>query len=153
MSQTKKLNFSQLVWTLQDSNSRFCFKEFLHLRHSSFALVRESCRAESRLWQRLIFNVTQTSNVSPQISVNYISLTAHNWQKWKRAFLTCPCHEIYRDEAVGLKSCRYTFKITIFVNMWNLGQFRENLIFCQKLLNWSSNLKILLHMCDTYNCN
>ena len=78
-------------------------------------------------------------------------LTAHNWQKWKRVFLTCPCHEIYRDEAVGLKSCKYTLKNTIYVNMWNLGQFRENLIFCQQLLNWSSNLKILLHMCDTYN--
>ena len=25
-------------------------------------------------------------------------LTAHNWQKWKRVFLTCPCHKIYRDE-------------------------------------------------------
>ena len=22
------------------------------------------------------------------------NLTAHNWQKWKRVFLTCPCHEI-----------------------------------------------------------
>ena len=30
-------------------------------------------------------------------------LTAHNWQYWKRVFLTCPCHKIYRDEAVGLK--------------------------------------------------
>ena len=79
-------------------------------------------------------------------------LTTHNWQKWKRVFPACPCHKIYRDEAVGLKSCKYTWKITIYVNMWNLGQFRENLIFCQKLLNWSSNLKILLHMCDTYNC-
>ena len=58
-------------------------------------------------------------------------LTAHNWQKWKRVFLTCPCHKIYRDEAVGLKSCKYTWKITIFVKMWNLGQYRENLIFCQ----------------------
>ena len=58
-------------------------------------------------------------------------LTAHNWQKWKRVFLTCPCHEIYWDEAVGLKSCKYTWKITIYVNMWNLGQFRENMIFCQ----------------------
>ena len=54
-----------------------------------------------------------------------------NWQKWKRVFLTCPCHEIYRDEAVGLKSCKNTWKITIFVKMWNLGQYRENLIFCQ----------------------
>ena len=58
-------------------------------------------------------------------------LTAHNLQKWKRVFLTSPCHEIYRDEAVGLKSCKYTWKITIFVKMWNLGQYRENLIFCQ----------------------
>ena len=34
-----------------------------------------------------------------------------------------------------------------------LGQYRENLIFCQYLLNCSSNLKIILHMCDTYNCD
>ena len=60
-----------------------------------------------------------------------LPLTAHNWQKWKRGFLTCPCHKIYRDEAVGLKSCKYTWKITIFMKMWNLGQYRENLIFCQ----------------------
>ena len=80
------------------------------------------------------------------------NLTAHNWQKWKRVFLTCSCHKIYRDEAVGLKSCKYTWKITIFLKMWNLGQYHENLIFCQYLLNWNSNLKILLHMCDTYTC-
>ena len=57
----------------------------------------------------------------------------NGWQlaKMKRVFLTCPCHEIYRDEAVGLKSCKNTWKITIFVKMWNLGQYRYNLIFCQ----------------------
>ena len=49
-------------------------------------------------------------------------LTGGNWQKWKRVFLTCPCHTIYRDEAVGLKSCKYTWKITKFVKMGNLGQ-------------------------------
>ena len=59
------------------------------------------------------------------------TLTGGNWQKWKRVFLTCPCHKIYRDEAVGLKSVKNTWKITIFVKMWNLGQYRENLIFCQ----------------------
>ena len=80
-------------------------------------------------------------------------LTTHNWQKWKRVFLTCPCHDIYRYETVGLKSCKYTWKITIYVKVRNLGQFRENLIFCQKLLNWSSNLKIILHMYDTYYCD
>ena len=50
-------------------------------------------------------------------------LTANNWQKWKSTFLTCHCHEIYR-EAVGLKNSKYTLKIMIFVNMWNLEQFR-----------------------------
>ena len=55
------------------------------------------------------------------LSVDICILTGGNWQKWKRVFLTCPCHEIYRDEAVGLKSCKYTWKITIFVKMWNLG--------------------------------
>ena len=58
-------------------------------------------------------------------------LTGGNWQKWKRVFLTCPCHKIYRDEAVGLKSCKNTWKITIFVKMLNLGQYCHNLIFCQ----------------------
>ena len=45
------------------------------------------------------------------------ALTGGNWQKWKRVFLTCPCHEIYRDEAVGLKSCKNTWKITFFVKI------------------------------------
>ena len=58
-------------------------------------------------------------------------INKHNWQKWKRVFLTCPCHKIYKVEAVCLKNCKYTWKITIFVKIWNLGQYRENLIFCQ----------------------
>ena len=40
----------------------------------------------------------------------YWCLTGGNWQKWKRVFLTCPCHEIYRDEAVGLKSLQKYLK-------------------------------------------
>ena len=59
------------------------------------------------------------------------ALTAHNWQKWKRVFLTYPCYKIYKDEAVGLKNYKYTWNITIYVNMWNLGEFLENLIFRQ----------------------
>ena len=35
-------------------------------------------------------------------------LTAHNWQKCKSPYLTCPCHKIYREEAVGLKRSNYT---------------------------------------------
>ena len=51
--------------------------------------------------------------------------------KWKSTFPSCPCHKIYRGEAVGLSVNNYTFKSTIFMSMWNLGQFREKLIFCQ----------------------
>ena len=39
---------------------------------------------------------------------------AHNWQKCKSTFLTCPCHKIYRAEAVGLKSSNYSLN----VNEW-----------------------------------
>ena len=37
-------------------------------------------------------------------------LMAHNWQKWKNSFLLHPRHEIFREEAVGLKSSYHTFK-------------------------------------------
>ena len=52
----------------------------------------------------------------------------------KKSIPDMSCHEIYRDEAVGLKSIKYTLKITIYVNMSNLGQFREKLKFFQYLL-------------------
>ena len=44
-------------------------------------------------------------------------LTAHNWQKWKRVFLACHCQDIYRDETVGLKSCKYTWKYDFCENV------------------------------------
>ena len=43
------------------------------------------------------------------LTVN-LALTGGNWQKWKRVFLKCPCHEIYRDEAVGLKKLQKYLK-------------------------------------------
>ena len=50
-----------------------------------------------------------------QIPRGYVPwLTDHNWQKWKRVFLTCLCHKMFRVEAVGLKSSNYTWKIMIF---------------------------------------
>ena len=30
------------------------------------------------------------------------ALTPHHWQNWKRVFLLCHCHEIYRVEEIGL---------------------------------------------------
>ena len=58
------------------------------------------------------------------LNLNFDFLTAHNWQILNSGFLTCHRHEIYREEAVGVKSSNYTLKITIFENMCNLGHFR-----------------------------
>ena len=58
-------------------------------------------------------------------------------EKVESRFLTCLCHKIYRVEALGLKSFNYTFKVKIFVSMWNLGQFCEKLIFLSS--NFLSN--------------
>ena len=35
-------------------------------------------------------------------------LMAHDWQNWKSRFPSCPCHKIYKEEAVGLNSSNYT---------------------------------------------
>ena len=101
--------------------SKFSFLFHLKHLHSKEVNLKFQLKRSSRFDVRSNF---------VHIAVAYI-LTGGNWQKWKRVFLTCPCHEIYRDEAVGLKSWKNTWKITIFVKMWNLGQYRENLIFCQ----------------------
>ena len=59
-------------------------------------------------------------------------LTAHKWQKWKRVFLTCPCHKIYRDEAVGLKVANileklwYLWKCEIWSNTVKIWYFVNN---------------------------
>ena len=50
-----------------------------------------------------------------------MSLRAHNYQKWKIRFFTCPCNEIYMVEAVGLSLSNYTFKIMIFCEYVKFG--------------------------------
>ena len=66
------------------------------------------------------------------ISSKWNWLTDGNWQKWKRVFLTCPCHEIYRDEAVGLKvakileKLRYLWKCEIWGNIVKIWYFVNN---------------------------
>ena len=60
-------------------------------------------------WHKVIETVPNTRNL--KTALNHINqrdlLTGGNWQKWKRVFVTCSFHKIYRDEAVGLKSCKY----------------------------------------------
>ena len=110
---TKFLNESRLTWPMPPWDV-----------HSAVqAVYSHSCLL---LPQYLMVIITKQNT---QIFQHESFLTGGNWQKWKRVFLTCHCHKIYKDEAVGLKSCKNTWKITIFVKMWNLGQYRENLIF------------------------
>ena len=40
----------------------------------------------------------------------FIMLNGSQLAKMKKFIPTCYCHEIYREEAVGLKSSKYTFK-------------------------------------------
>ena len=68
----------------------------------------------------------------------HLSLTAHNWQKWKRTFLTCPRHKISREEAVGVKSANYTFKLNNFCEYVKFGA-----IMWKSDILLSANLKIL----------
>ena len=62
------------------------------------------------------------------------ALTAHNWQKWKRVFLTCPSHKIYRVEAFGLKSSNYTWKIMIFCEYVKFGAISWKIDFVNNCL-------------------
>ena len=68
-----------------------------------------------------------------RVSHKQFALRTHNWQKWKRVLPTCPCHKIYRVDTVSLKNSSNICKNTIFVNIWNSGQFLEKSIFCQYL--------------------
>ena len=78
-------------------------------------------------------------------------LTGGNWQKWKRVFLTCPCHEIYRDEAVCLKSCKNTWKLRYLWKCEIWGKIVKMWYFVNNCLIKAWIKKILLHSCDTYN--
>ena len=97
----------------------------------SFGRAVISPTLRGSLLPRHSFSLSPTKHVKSPTSPTYFMLTGGNWQKWKRVFLICPCHKIYRNESVGLKSCKYTWKLTKFVKMGNMGQYRENLIFCQ----------------------
>ena len=78
-------------------------------------------------------------------------LTGGNWRNWKRVFLTCPCHEIYRDKAVGLKSCKNTWKLWYLWKCEIWGNIVKIWYFVNNCLIKAWILKILLHTCDTYN--
>ena len=144
-SQTSSQGFLQHPLKMKAALS-WSQKMWIYYRFSSPSKPHKLCFLEMNSRDiHADINIPTTENTSECLCVLWVGrrmclrrdiylfyiLTGGNWQKWKRVFLTCPCHEIYRDETVGLKSCKNTLKITIFVKMWNLGQYRENLIFCQ----------------------
>ena len=55
------------------------------------------------------------------------SSKAHNQQKWEKILITCPRHKLNRIEAVCLENFNCTSKISIIVNMRDLGQFLETI--------------------------
>ena len=71
--------------------------------------------------------------------------TTHIWQNWKKNY-SCYATAIYRDEAATIL-WKLQFEDVKF------GVFLEKSIFCQYLLNLSSNLRIILHTRYSYNCS
>ena len=74
----------------------------------------------------------------------------------------CPCHEIYRIEAVGLSISNNIFKnhdFCEYVKFWAISwkfdilSITASLKFQSKNPFTYANLKIVLHMYDMYNCN
>ena len=89
-------------------------------------LSRKSMLVLCCVWESLLSplsDLEQLENLCVRVKV-------HNCQKWKSRFFKWPCHKIYRVEAVS----NYTFKITIFVSMWNLEHFVKNWYFVNNLL-------------------
>ena len=66
-------------------------------------------------------------------------LRACKCQKWKSRFCTCLALTFIFSKITTLWVCEI------------LGNFMKNWYFVKKPLNLSSNLKMLLHICDTYN--
>ena len=89
-------------------------------------LDMESCQKYSKIQSRLSFIFNSKCLYPDTICLwkHPTAFAAHNWQKWQSRFLTCLCHEIYSEEAVGLKKFQLYLKITNFVNTWNFfGNF------------------------------
>ena len=136
-----------------EQRSHTCCSIWIHVTSSDIS--GHNHEHQQLCWTgHLLFPWLYQSSISQGQKTYRITLTGGNWQKWKRVFLTCPCHEIYRDEAVGLKSCkntwkklRYLWKCEIWGNIVKIGYFVNNCL----IKAWI--LKILLRTCDKYNYN
>ena len=122
----------------------------------------DSIRRLNAEWPTLVNNTTpifrSVFKISPDCvfvsfrNANTTYVNGSQLAKMKRVFLTYPCHEIYSDKTVGLKNANILEKLW-FLWICGICAILWKFDICQLLLNWSSNLKILLQMCDMYNCD
>ena len=68
------------------------------------------------------------------LKLNDFKVRSHICQKSESRILIMTLPYFFRAGTVGLYVSNYTFKITIFVNVWNLGQFRDKCIFVNNCL-------------------
>ena len=62
----------------------------------------------------------------------------------KECSFLCYCHEIYRVETFALFSkIKFKWKNYNFCDRWNFEQFLKKTTFCQWLVIWSLNLRLL----------
>ena len=96
-----------MFWALYFSNGRSaCYA-------GAWSITRE-CAVT---WLNIILHNTSQANIEN----DQAQLRAHNSQKGRKKVDSL--HDPVK-EAVGWSYFNYTLKITIFVSMWNLGQFR-----------------------------
>ena len=98
-------------WNISDQIHRILCPNLVYFlrKCTKFSKIRPEVQYPLKVKQHKS-NVTLLLSTRITITIMKVALTAHNWQKWKRVFLTCPCHKIYSEGAVGLKSCKLYFK-------------------------------------------
>ena len=87
---------------------------------------------------------------SPRLSAAIMGGT--DGQKWNSTFLTCPCHKISSEEAVGLKKFQLYFENYDFHEYVKFGAISWKFDILSTTVKLKFESKNPLHICDTYNC-
>ena len=92
---------------------------------------RDRCRQINAGVNRWTWLKYESDKAMHRVHTFFYCLTAHNWQKWKTVLLTCPCHDMYRDEAVDLKKMQIYLKNYDFCEYLEFGAISWKFDFCQ----------------------
>ena len=96
---------------LKEGTEKRCWERDMMTQKISIKTTQRTVRKsfiESSCDSNIICNIYHNNQWFESKITIYMRLTAHNWQSWKSTFPSFPCHKIYREEAVGLKSSNYT---------------------------------------------